>query len=81
MINLCIMIFTLISDNSKCGFYSIITTLIKYRFNYWLILFHFLISEQELILVLFLVFGLHSIVNGLIIVLLSIILFFDTFLF
>ena len=50
-INLCSVAFSSISNNFKCGFYSIIIPSLRYRFNYWLILFHFLIFEQELILV------------------------------
>ena len=48
------------SSNFECGFYPILTSYLRYRFNYWLILIHFLISEQELILALLFLFGLNS---------------------
>lgn len=54
-INLCSVAFSSISNNFECGFYSIIISSLRYRFNYWLILFHFLIFEQELILALLLI--------------------------
>ena len=59
-INLCSVAFSSISNNFECGFYSIIILLLRYRFNYWLILFHFLIYEQELILALLLVYGIQT---------------------
>ena len=62
------------SSNFECGFYPILTSYLRYRFNYWLILIHFLISEQELILALLFLFGLNS--NNLLCLLLGI-LFID----
>ena len=53
-INLYSVAFSSIGNNFKCGFYSLLITGLRYRFNYWFILFHFLIFEQELILALLL---------------------------
>lgn len=50
-IKLCGIISSLTSNNFKCGFYSILLSLLKYRFNYWIIIIYFLIFEQELIIV------------------------------
>ena len=51
-IRLCGTISSQTSDNFECGFYSILTSSLRYRFNYWMIIIHFLIFEQELILCL-----------------------------
>ena len=59
-INLCSVAFSSISNNFECGFYSIIISSLRYRFNYWLILFHFPISEQESILATLLVYGIQT---------------------
>ena len=48
------------SDNFECGFYSIVLSLMRYRFNYWMVIFHYLIFELELLMSLFLIFGLVS---------------------
>lgn len=49
------------SDNFECGFYSVVTSSMRYRFNYWMVIFHFIIFELELVVSLFLAFGLLSI--------------------
>ena len=76
-INLCSVAFSSISNNFECGFYSIIISLLRYRFNYWLILFHFLIFEQELILALLLVYGIQTLNSNWIVIILYFILFID----
>lgn len=48
------------SDNFECGFYSAVTSSMRYRFNYWMVIFHFLVFELELLMSLVLVFGLMS---------------------
>ena len=48
------------SDNFECGFYSIVTSSMRYRFNYWMVIFHYLIFELELLMSLFIIFGLVS---------------------
>ena len=53
-------IISLTSDNFECGFYPILSSMLKYKINYWMITIHFLIFEQELILVLLLTFGLKT---------------------
>ena len=65
------------SDNFECGFYSILASSMRYRFNYWMVMFHFVIFDLELLLSLFLLFGLVSFSsNNLVCVLLSL-LFID----
>jgi len=48
------------SSNFECGFYSNITLTMRYKFNYWMIIIHFMIFEQELLFCFLLLFGLHS---------------------
>ena len=76
-INLCSVAFSSISNNFKCGFYSIIISLLRYRFNYWPILFHFLISEQESILAPLLVYGIQTLNSNWIVIILHFISFVD----
>ena len=80
-INLCSVSISSISNNFECGFYSIIISSLKYRFNYWLILFHFPISEQESILALLLVYGIQTLNSNWIIIILYSVLFIDLILF
>lgn len=80
-INLSINIFSLISSNFECGFYSIIISSLRYRFNYWLILFHYILFEQELILSLLIIYGIHTLTSNLIIIFLLIFLFIDLFIY
>lgn len=80
-INLCSVAFSLISNNFECGFYSIIISSLRYRFNYWLILFHFPISEQESILATLLVYGIQTLNSNWIIIILYIISFIDSWFF
>merc|ERR1712228_226187 len=74
-INLCSVAFSSISNNFECGFYSIIISSLRYRFNYWLILFHFPISEQESILAPLLVYGIQTLNSNYIIIILYLISF------
>ena len=67
------------SVNFKCGFYSITSSLMRYRYNYWMILIHFIISEQESMLSLPLIFGNHAFKTNNLIITLPGILFIDTF--
>ena len=76
-INLCSVAFSSISNNFECGFYSIIISSLRYRFNYWLILFHFPISEQESILATLLVYGIQTLNSNWIIIILYLISFID----
>ena len=80
-INLCSVAFSSISNNFECGFYSIIISTLRYRFNYWLILFHFLIFEQELILALLLIYGISTLNSNWIVIILYFILFIDLFIY
>lgn len=41
----------------ECGFISSLVNYIKYKYNYWLIVFHFILFEQEILLLLFLLFS------------------------
>ncbi len=70
-------IISLSSDNFECGFYPILRSMLKYKFNYWMITIHFLISEQELILVLLLTGGLKTLNGNNLLCLLLGILFID----
>ncbi len=60
-ISLCGKCISSTSDIFECGFYSFITSSIKYVFNYWMIVFHFLIFEQEMIISLFILFSFNTI--------------------
>ena len=63
-IRLCATISSLTTDNFKCGFYSILTSSLRYRYNYWMIIIHFLIFEQELILALFWIYSITINLNS-----------------
>ena len=63
-IRLCGTISSSTSDNFECGFYSILTSSLRYRFNYWMIIIHFLIFEQELILALLWIFSITINLNS-----------------
>ena len=78
-INLCSEAFASISNNFECGFYSIIISSLRYRFNYSLILFHFLLSEQESILAPLLVYGITTWYLNWIVIFLYLILFIEFF--
>jgi NADH:ubiquinone oxidoreductase subunit 3 (subunit A) len=67
------------SDNYECGFYSIMSSSLKYRFNYWLIVLHFVLFEQELFIALMIIYGIHSLSSIILILLLLILLFIDLF--
>lgn len=51
-IRLCGTISPPIPSNLKRGFYSILNSSLRYRFNYWMIIIHLIIFEQELIIAL-----------------------------
>ena len=70
-----------ISNNFECGFYSIFTSQLRYRFNYWLILFHFILFEQELIIAFLLLFGIGSVNSMFIVIFLYLLLFIDLFIY
>ena len=70
-------IISLTSDNFESGFYPILSSMLKYKINYWMITIHFLIFEQELILVLLLTFGLKTLNENNLLCLLLGILFID----
>jgi len=67
----------MIISNFECGFYSILTTEMRWSFNYFLIIIHFLIFEQELILALLLIFGLNAFNSNNLLWILLVILFID----
>ena len=78
-IMLCGKIVSCTSENFECGFYSITSSLMRYRYNYWMIIIHFIISEQESILSLLLIFGIHAFNTNNLLCLLLGLLFIDTF--
>lgn len=80
-IRLCGKIDSFTSWNFECGFYSLFTSSVRYRLNYWLIIIHFLIFEQELILAVLLIFGCPSFNYFLKVFLLLVLLFIDLLLF
>jgi len=49
--------FDLFSPNFECGFVSSSLDRSRFRINYWIICFHFLLFELELFLVVFLIFS------------------------
>ena len=63
-IRLCGTMNALTSDNFECGFYSILTSSLRYRFNYWMIIIHFVIYEQELILALLWIYSITINLNS-----------------
>ena len=68
---------SLISDNFECGFYSLLTLTMRYKFNYRMIIIHFIISEQELLFCFLLIFGLHITCYWMMVFVLILILFVD----
>ena len=65
------------SNNFERGFNSTIQLTIKYKFNYWMIVIHFMISEQEPMLRLIIVYGGHSSTNRMMVSVSILILFGD----
>ena len=63
-INLFDSIISLTPLNSECGFYSMLISMLKYKFNYWMVTIHFLIHEQELISVLPIIYGLKTLTEN-----------------
>ena len=53
-------ILSMTSENFERGSYPLLNTNIRYRFNYWFIIIHFLVFEQELILCLLFFIGIQS---------------------
>jgi len=64
----------MISENFECGFYGTWIDRIKYRLNYWLIAFHFLIFELELLLVILIIFSYGSIIDSVLVWILLVVL-------
>ena len=71
--------FILLSDNFECGFYPRLLSMLKYKFNYWIITIYFIIFEQELILVLLLLFGIKTLNENIILFILLVLLIIDLF--
>lgn len=71
--------FILLSDNFECGFYPRLLSMLKYKFNYWILTIYFLIFEQELILILLLTFSISTFNEYLIILFLLGILLLELF--
>jgi len=69
----------LISTNSECGFINFITSFIKYRLNYWLIILNFLLFELELLISFLFIFSLSSIYSLIAILLLFLLLLLDLY--
>ena len=69
--------YILLSDNFECGFYPILISIMKYKLNYWILTIIFLIFEQELILVLILIFSMKSLNENIILYFLLGLLFLD----
>lgn len=76
-INSCGTISSSTSNNFECGFYSIITSSLRYRFNYWMIIIHFLLFEIELILALLLLYAWQVLSSLVLLCILLDMLFFD----
>jgi len=49
--------YDIFSPNFECGFISTSLDRARYRINYWIICFHFLLFELELFLVVFIIFS------------------------
>jgi len=77
-LNLCGFI-SLISYNFECGFLSSLSTFIKFRFNYWLIIINFLLFELELLISFLYILTLISFSTYIVFFIFLLLLFFDLF--
>ena len=65
------------STNFEGGFYPVINSLIRYRFNYWLIVIHFVIFEIELLLILLYLFSYQTFNSSILLLVLLVMLYID----
>ena len=65
------------SENFECGFYTVLTSVLRYRVNYYATIIHYIFFEQELIIAFLLLFNYSSVVNEVLIVLLLSVLYID----
>ncbi len=65
------------SLNYESGYYPVLSSNIRYRFNYWLITVHFVIFEIELLLVLLYLFSSQTFNSTILLLTLLGFLFFD----
>jgi len=67
------------SSNYECGFYPLLTSNFRFKVNYWMILFLFLIWDLELILGIFYIFSVNSLSSYIVQLLIFDLFFFDLY--
>lgn len=70
---------SLVSYNFECGFVSSLSTHIRFKLNYWLIIINFIIFELEVLLSVLYIFSVVSYLSYLMFLCLLILLFFDLY--
>lgn len=76
--NLCGFVL-LVSSNFECGFISSLSTYIRFKLNYWLVIINFLIFELELLLSFLYILEVVSYFIYFLFFVLLLLLFFDLF--
>lgn len=66
-----------ITDNYECGFYPLVSSSFNYKSNFLAVVLHFVLFEQELIIVLIYIFGLATTSSTIIILVFLILLYLD----
>jgi len=72
-------VVSLVSYNLECGFVSSLSTHIRFKLNYWLIIINFIIYELEIILSFIYIFSLVSYFSYFLFLSLLLLLFFDLY--
>jgi NADH:ubiquinone oxidoreductase subunit 3 (subunit A) len=77
-LNLCGFV-SLVSSNFECGFVSSLSTHIRFKLNYWLIIINFIIFELEVIISFLYIFSIVSYLSYFLFLFLLLLLFFDLY--
>jgi|SRR5690349_14214197 len=77
-LNIC-GIVSLVSSNFECGFVSSLSTHIRFKLNYWLIIINFIIYELEIVLSFLYIFSVVAYFSYFLFLLLLLLLFFDLY--
>jgi NADH:ubiquinone oxidoreductase subunit 3 (subunit A) len=78
-VNLCGFV-SLVSSNFECGFVSALSTYIRFRFSYWLVICNFIIFELELLISFVFIYSIASYCIYLVVIGLLLLLLFDLYL-
>jgi NADH:ubiquinone oxidoreductase subunit 3 (subunit A) len=78
-VNLC-GFASLVSSNFECGFVSALSTYIRFRFSYWLVICNFIIFELELLISFVFIYSIASYCIYLVVIGLLLLLLFDLYL-